>query len=202
MSGAAPGTGAVTTRRAGRGLVLDERSRPDAKAVLGCLLSRAEVADLAVGRIRLAAIDFRERDLATLRKCRVVIGRLDVHALLDAIDTAAHVPALATNVGVLRAFIATGRLELRSAGARRWSPDFCIVSGPRLGPWFDAGAAALVGHVGLGSAGTTAGPRLTSIMAGRDSLAAVASSFERLWATGHDVLDVVADTLARLPMRS
>jgi hypothetical protein len=182
--------------RTGRAVLLDDRSRPGARAALGGLLARSASADIAVDRVRLAAIDFRDRDLAGLRQCRVVLGNLDVHALIDAAEAAARAPAIAANVAVLRRFIATGRLQLRSGGARRWRPDFCVLHGDGLRPVARSGAISFIGHLGIGAAADR-GPNLTCVLAGEDATRRAGDAFDRLWSDGHDVLDVVAETLDR-----
>lgn len=200
MSGSVAGLG--DRGRVGLGLVLGDRQRPGVRTVLGGLLAQAETVDLAVSRVRLAAIDFHADDLAALHRCRVVVSGFDNGALIDAVDAAARVPSLARNLAVLRTFIDSGRLEIRSAGACRWSPDFCLAVGPLLRPWFRDGAAALVGHLGLGASHPDGGPRLTCLLSGWQSAASVEDGFLRVWSRGHDVIGVVAETLDRFRLRA
>lgn len=182
--------------KASRAVVLDDRSGPDARTALGKLIARASHADIAVDRVRLAAIDFRDSDLARLQVCRVILGRLDVHSLIDAAESASRAPAAAVNVDVLMRFIMAGRLQLRSAGASRWRPDFCVLRGPGLRTVTASQALALIGHLGIG-AGAERGPDLTCVVSGAAAVRKAGDAFERLWADGHDVLDVVSETLQR-----
>lgn len=186
--------------RVSRTVILDDTSEPGARVALGRLLARSSAADFAIDRVRLAAIDFQDRDLAGIDPCRVMLGRLDVHALIDAVDSASRAPAAAANIAVLRRFMASGRLQLRSAGARRWRPDFCILRGVGLQAVTRGGAVSLVGHLGIG-APADRGPNLTCVVAGADGIGRAAAAFERLWTDGHDVLDVVAETLDRFAGR-
>jgi hypothetical protein len=189
MNGAVP-------REVGRAVVLGEGGSPGARAVLGLIVSRAASVDLAIDGIRLAAIDFPAEHLAALQRCRVVLGRFDIHALAGAVQTAAQAAGQAAPLAVLRAFLAGGRAAIRSAGARRWNPDFCIARGPALARWFEDGVVVLVGYLGLGAENPLVGPRLTCVLTGRGAAGVVAHSFERLWSAGHDIVDVVVESLA------
>jgi hypothetical protein len=160
------------------------------------LLSRSTEADFAIHRVRLAAIDFTERDLARLATCRVVLGRLDVNALIDAAEATSRVASAAANLAVLRRFIAGGRVQIRAAGTHRWSPDFCIIRGDGLRTMSPDRRLSIVGHLGVGApAEHSAG--LTCVVAGTDAATRTARAFDRLWREAHDVLDVVAETLDR-----
>lgn len=182
-------------RRISRAVLLDGRSAPSARTALGRLLSRSTEADFAINRVRLAAIDFRESDLARLASCRVVLGRLDVNALIDAAEATSRVATAAANVAVLRRFIAGGRLRIRSAGAHRWDPDFCLLRGDGLRLMSPERRLAIVGHLGIGTQAEHSG--LTCVLAGADAGERATEAFEKLWEVGHDVLDVVAETLDR-----
>lgn len=185
----------VLERRAGPGIVLVEGTPPDARSALGLVVSRSETIDLAVDGIRLVSIDFGADDLAAVRECRVVLGGFANHAMSDAAAAAASDPSHARHLRVLHAFLAGGRVGVRSAGARHWAPDFCLARGPGLERWFEGGTVALVGYLGLGANHPYVGPRLTCIISGPGPVAAVALAFERLWSGGHDILDVVIEAL-------
>lgn len=189
-------TGPAMGPRTGRVAILDDGCGTGARVALGRLLRLSTSADFAVSRLRLAAIDFHEDDLVDLEQCRVILGHLDVHSLIDAAEAASRVPAAAANVAVLRRFIGSGRLNLRSGGASRWRPDFCLMRGDGLRTRTGAREVALVGHLGIGS-GAARGPNLTCVVAGTDAVRRASGAFDRLWTHGHDVLDVVAETLDR-----
>jgi hypothetical protein len=196
-----PGTPARRTGPAWAGIVIDQESNPDPRRILGRLLRRSECFDLAIGRVRLASIDFSVQDLHRVERCRVLVGGFDNHALLGAVGAAAAVPAHARNLTCLKEIIATGRLQLRSAGLWRWDPDFCLASGAGLRHWFQAGSAALVGCMGLSGPVACTMPRLACLVAGARSTDLLRNHFDRLWTVGHDILDVVAAALDAAPPR-
>jgi hypothetical protein len=181
--------------RAPVGVVVVERGTPDPRRVLGRLLERSRTFDLAVSGIRLASLVFRPRDIAATERCRVLIGGFDNHALLDAAFAAAAVPEHATNLRVLRDILASGRVEIRSAGVWRWNPDFCVAEGDRLRAWFPSGSAGLVGYMGLGAAPLYVAPRLACLVSGHRSMMSLRGRFDELWNVGHDVRDVVVEAL-------
>jgi len=180
-------------------VVIDEASTPDPRRVLGRLLRRSGHFDLAIARVRLASIDFTAEDLREIEQCRVLVGGFDNRALLGAVAAAADVPAHARNLGRLREIIATGRLRLRSPGLWRWDPDFCLAHGPALEPWFPAGKAALIGWLGLSGPIACSIPRMACLIACAASARRLQAGFDRLWAQGYDILDVVAGALDALP---
>jgi hypothetical protein len=184
-------------RFGGQAVVLDDAGAHNARSALGLIVSRARFVDLAVDGIRLAAFDFQPADLAVLEHCRVVIGGFDNHSLANAVENASGVPAHARHLGVLQGLLKSGRVELRSGGARHWSPDLCVARGSALARWFEDGAVALVGYLGLGAEHPFAGPRLTCVVAGAGPVSVVTDAFARLWSGSHDILDVVADALDR-----
>ena len=180
-------------------VLIDEASNPDPRRVLGRLLRRSARFDLAIGRVRLASIDFTTDDLRLVANCRVMVGGFDNRALLDAVGAAADVPSHARNLRALREIIATGRLQLRSPGLWRWDPDFCLADGPGLCHWFPGGSAAMVGWLGLNGPIVCSIPRTACLLACRRSTQRLRDSFERLWTLGHDILDVVAAALDAVP---
>jgi len=185
--------------RRSTGVVIDEESNPDPRRILGRLLRRSSRFDLAIGRVRLASIDFTADDLRPVERCRVLVGGFDNRALLGAVGAASAVPAHSRNLRSLRVIIATGRLQLRSAGLWRWDPDFCLAAGAGLRGWFPAGTAGMVGCLGLSGPVACSIPRLACLVAGTRSTGLLQNSFERLWSVGHDILDVVAAAIDAVP---
>jgi hypothetical protein len=179
---------------AGRGFLLDDERAPGVRALLGYLLSRAEAADIAVRRVRLAALDFSAAELGSVRECRVLLGGLDAAALIDAAAAARLDPHRAAPVSALRDLLSGGRAAIRSAGTCRWVPDFAIVRGlPADGPV--TGAACLSGWLGLDVRDDGAGTALTTMIAGSTAAAAATHRFEALWSDAYDVLPVVLRAL-------
>jgi hypothetical protein len=63
-------------------VLLDERSQPPLRAVIGALLGSAREADIAVMHVRIAALDLHADELTHVRKCRILLGKLDAQALM------------------------------------------------------------------------------------------------------------------------
>lgn len=169
-----------------RGLMLlDECSEPPLRSLIGKLLAGAETVDLAVARIRLASLDLTEREIAGPRRCRVLIGHLDASTLLDA--GAARQEAVAR----LARWTRSGRLQVRSAGISRWTPDFSTYSTP------DDRRCLLGAHY-FGNPQLTVGPSFTVVTDDPDVHAALGLRFDQLWDRSHDVLPAIAQVLDRV----
>lgn len=177
------------------GLLLDERSSPSPREVIGALLGAAREACFAVARLRLAAIDLRASELAGVRRCRVLVGRLDADVLADA-AAAAHGAELRRNLETLAGFLASGRVEVRAAGREAWVPDFSVFIGLPADVVPGGGAAIVGGHYFLRPF-PVAGPSLTCVLPDGAAARRAARRFEELWAGGYDVLPVVRDAIAR-----
>lgn len=174
-----------------RTMLVDDRARPTFRERLGHALAGAAEADFAVARIRLAAIDLTDRETARVRRCRVLVGRLDAEALVRTGDQAPGGGAPAA----LRAFLDSGRLEVRAAGLEVWTPDFSILRGLRDAPH---DALVVVGAHYFARPFTNGGPAFTCMLAGREAADRATRRFEELWRKGYDVADIVREALARL----
>lgn len=168
------------------GTLLDERSEPSVRQVIGQLLAAGGHADFAVRRIRMDGIDLQAGELGGLERCRVLLGRLDVGMVADAAE-AARLPERRRNLAVLRDFLRSGRLEVRAAGGAAWSPDFSVLHGA-------AGPVALVGAHYFARPDPPEGVALTCVLAG-PAAARAAGRFAALWNDAYDVTPIVADAL-------
>jgi hypothetical protein len=178
-----------------RGFLLDDERTPGVRAVLGYVLSRADAADFAVRRVRLAALDFSPAELRAVRRCRVLLGSLDAGALAEAAIAVGSDPGRSLAMSALRDLLTSGRAEIRSAGTCRWIPDFAVLRGlPPDGP-VPGGAACLSGWLGLDARQDSVATVLTSIVAGPTAAAAAVSRFEALWADAYDVLPIIVQAL-------
>ena len=101
--------------------LIDEHSSPSLRTVIGRLLASAGCADFAVSNIRLAMLDLTESELSRIRRCRILLGRLDARALCSADHSAADLTARA-----LLHFIDSGRVEIRNGRLATWAPDFSV----------------------------------------------------------------------------
>lgn len=167
-----------------RTVLIDERSDPDLRAVIGGLLTSSESADFAVTRIRLAAMDLTDEEVA-IPRCRLLLGALDASML----DDASYVPTAArADVGRLLGWVRSGRLEIRSAGIGGWIPDFSI---------YRAGNAStcLLGAHYFGNPQLSVGPSFTCLVRDAASARIVADRFDALWDRSHDVLPAIRDVL-------
>lgn len=164
--------------------VLDERSDPPLRQQLSDVLQEAESADFAVHRIRLAALDLQENELAGGGDWRVLVGRLDAALLLD-------VPATSsTHFQRLQRFVSSGRLQVRSVGLGGWTPDFAILRG--------ASTTSLIGSIYFGQPHLVTGPAFTVRAHDEETARLLTHRFEELWADAHDVLPAVQRVLARV----
>lgn len=175
--------------------LVDERSRHPVRERIGALLTRASAANFAVSRIRLAALDLSAGELAGVRECRVLLGRLDVGMLLDAADAPGAgewvAPSRAARrLEVLTAFASSGRLAVRAAGLDGWVPDFSVYRSAE-------GRSALLGAHFFGSTEPIAGPSFTAIIEDAAAIERLASRYEELWRRGHDVLPAIREVLER-----
>jgi len=170
-------------------ILLDERSSPSLRQVLGNTLARATEADFAVARIRLAQIDLTPAEVARIRRWRVLLGRLDVESLARP-DRRSNPQRDALTL--LRLFD-NGRMAVRAAGLQGWNPDFAVLRGLDGG-----GALTVVGSIYFGTPQHTDGPSFTCILTTPAHAAAATARFDVLWQRAYDVEAVVREALERM----
>lgn len=175
----------------------DERSSPTFREVVGQLLRHARLADFAVARIRLQAVDLEAAELAGLDRCRVLLGRLDVHTLTAAPSTGVESPGPSRlrHLRVLAGFAASGRLQVRVSAGQMWVPDFSVFHGLSCPAAVPSGAVCLLGAHTFAHFHPVVGPSLTSVMGAAQAVRRAGRQFAELWELGYDVLPVVAETL-------
>lgn len=183
---------------AGPGMLLDGRRQPSLRSVVGRLLARATAADFAISRVRLAAIDLTPDELDNVQRCRVLLGRLDIDALVAPLDHAGRTSDRTPHLTALRAFLASGRATVRTAGTTLWLPDFSVLSGPAEHDSVPAGGVCLVGAHYFARPYPTRGPALTCLLSDARSVARARERFDELWELGYDVLPVITETLDAL----
>ena len=172
------------------GILLDEQSGTSVRQVIGLLLSRAREADFAIARIRLGAVDLTPGELAAVRHCRVLLGRLDVQSLAAAPDS--HPQAMAA----LLDFLHSGRIEVRSAGGASWHNDFSIFRGLPADHVLPRGQACLVGAHSFWNPQAADGPSFTCVLGSPGATARAARRFAHLWNRAYDVLPVLIQTVS------
>jgi hypothetical protein len=181
-------------------VLVDERHPESVRARIGELLRQADTADFAVSRIRLGALDLTARETDGVRRCRVLLGRLDAGMLLEAAE--AMPVGAAERLEVLRSFAASGRLEVRAAGMAAWVPDFSLYAS--AGPGESAGRprrrsplVALLGAHYFGSPEPFVEPSFTAMIGDPAAVRLLRDRFAELWELGHDVLPAIGDVLER-----
>lgn len=162
--------------------LIDEHAEPGLRLRLGSLLATSRTAAIAIAQMRLAGLDLVPGEVGGLEECRIMLGRLDAQTLHDS-------PA---ETGLLKAFAASGRLQIRTAPQHVWTPDFSIFKTP------DGAHTTLVGAHYFGRPYPLFGLALTCIHHDPETARLAEASFERLWQAGYDVLPVIIDTLDRL----
>jgi hypothetical protein len=170
-------------------VLIDDDARPALREHIGRLLSTCTTADIAVGHIRLAALDLDDRETRAVRRCRILLGRLDARALSDVgFDNDYDERGMQT----LCAFLESGRIEIRSAGLGAWAPDFSVYRGLP-----DGGGAVLIGAHYFRAPPMAHGPSFTALLTDGHSVATAAARFEALWRRSHDVHEPVITAVRR-----
>lgn len=154
------------------------------------LLAASSDVALAVEHVRLPSLHRVIDVLEHVGHCRMALARLELHHL-----GVGPRPDGADRKGVERllAYAASGRLEIRSAGAMRWDPDFSLfrMADRRCGTFCLFGAHYLAPpHPALDWP-------LTCLLTRRAAVRRVAAHFEQLWDAAHDVLGPVVESLER-----
>lgn len=169
--------------------VLDERADPPLRRVIGSLLTSCDRADLAIGRIRLGALDLSETEVRGPTRCRVLLGQLDASTLLDAAPAR---PEGRVSIGRLAEWLESDRLEVRSAGIGAWAPDFSVYHGRGRGR--DASTSIIGAHY-FGSPQLTVGPSVTVLLRDRGAARLLTGRFRELWDRSHDVAPAIMEVL-------
>jgi hypothetical protein len=176
-------------------ILLDDRTDPPLRTLIGTLLARATTAEFAISRMRLDGLDLGGGELSRIQRCRVLLGRLDARALEELMGGDHHGPARRHHLRALREFLSSGRVEVRASGVIAWNPDFSILGGLHDAP---AEAVALVGAHYFLRPFPIDGVALTTMITAPGTVDRVRTRFEELWEEGYDVGDVVRAALDHL----
>lgn len=144
----------------------------------------------AVEHVRLASLHRVSDVLPGVARCRIVLGRLDVHRL--DLGGAQGDPQ---RLGLQRLLdhARGGSLQIRTAGALRWDPDFSLYhhADRRCGSFCLLGAHYLAPpHPGIDWP-------LTCLLTGRRAVQHAVQHFEGIWTGAHDALGPIMETLER-----
>jgi hypothetical protein len=129
--------------------------------------------------------------MTRLKRLRVLLSRFDARFAADAHALALDLAQLRQLHGLLR-IVESERVEIRSAGAALWTPDFSLFRGLADG----REDVLLVGAHYFRPLFSTGGAALTCVMRDTTAVARAAQRFEGLWEFAHDVRDVIAETLS------
>ncbi len=158
------------------------------------LLARSAHADLAIARIRLAALRFSAPELARVR-VRLLVGRLDVDTVAGAPGAAVFDGGRKAELDRLRGFLRSGRVQVRAGGMVRWDPDFSVF---RQADAAEVRGVVLVGSHRFDVPAAASVPALCGVLRRREAVALVEERFEALWALAYDVTPVAGEMLDRL----
>jgi hypothetical protein len=162
--------------------VLDEFTTPSLRETMSVLMSASRRVDMALTRMRLAGINLSDGEVGKMERLRVVIGKLDADALLQSQSRpVAHIERL-------RAFGASGNLEIRSVPRFHWDPDFSI---------YDQRAALIGAHYN-DLPYPADGIAFTCVVTNANAIRRSQHRFDEMWQRGYDVLPVVIETLDAL----
>jgi hypothetical protein len=175
------------------GLLQDERSDPPLRAVIGSLLSRCTHASIALSNVRLAMIDLADDELAAVRQCRILLGRLDARSLGG---LSVHDAAALRHADALLHFIGSSRVEIRSAGLATWAPDFSIYTRHRgAGHSQERTGTALIGAHWFREPTAAGGPSFTVRSSEALIVELALARFDELWQNAYDIRAAVLDTV-------
>lgn len=171
-------------------MLIDDRSDPPLRAHIGRLLATHAYAEIAVGSIRLSALDLTAPETQHVKRWRVLLGRLEAHSIMPA-DVAAHEED--ARLHALLHLLESGRAEIRSAGLAAWTPDLSIYRDSTS----DAAGACLIGAHYFSEPLIADGPSFTILLTDSASVARALARFETLWERSHDVLEPVLTAIRR-----
>lgn len=184
--------------------LVDDTTRPALRERIGRLLAECDRAEIAVGSVRLAALDLTEHETRGVRRCRILLGRLEARTLTE---VGVGDAGIDDRMQSLRAFLESGRVEIRSAGLSAWSPDFSIYRGHAVPPQPRSDRGTGDGRAGGGATcligahyfhePPTNGPAFTTVLTDPQSVATALARFETLWTRSHDVLEPVVSAVYR-----
>jgi len=174
--------------------LLDERSRPGFRELFGRLARRASGLDVALTHLRLSTLDLSERELAHVRRIRLVLSEVSAASLDAEAHAVLHRGLMAANLRRLAALLHLGTIEVRSAPLGGWSPDFTVFRRD------DGPFAVLVGPHRFERGWSQEGPVLASLHGPEEALRA-GGRFVEVWSRAHDIRPAISRILARAEQR-
>ncbi len=161
-------------------VLIDERTRPDFRAIFGTLAGGSTEIATAVTRVRISTLDLDAGEVERVEHFRVLIAELNALTLDSEARLIQADPRRSPRVPLLRKLLESERLEVRSAPLGGWSPDFTVFSdetGPR---------AVVAGFHWFERPYPHRGPALTALHF-EDAARLAAERHAELWQRAHDV---------------
>ena len=177
-----------------RPALIDERSPIPFRTLFGRLLSSSTELDTAILRVRLSGVDLSERELAGLRRLRILVAEINAKTLEEEAFALFMDPGKRQTLGRIQGLLHGGRLELRSAPLAGWSPDFSVFSDPR-GP-----RALFLGLHWMLRPFPHRGPAWLACFGPQEAHRAH-QRFEELWEKAHEIGPAVLRLLERATTR-
>jgi hypothetical protein len=160
--------------------LIDERDPADFRTLFGRLLAGSSVADTAIFRVRLGAVDLSNRELGNLHRLRVLVAEANAHTVEGEAYALAVDPLKRDNLSRVLTLLQKGVMELRSAPLGGWSPDFTVFSNHR-GPQH-----LLLGLHWFHRPFPYRGPAW-AVRLGVKEASRAADRFQELWEGAHDI---------------
>jgi hypothetical protein len=172
----------------------DERSPLGFRRLFGDLLARSQALDTALRRIRLGSVDLSARELAGVKRFRVLVAEVDARTVEEEAYGLDMDPEKRESLARIRTLLETGVMEIRSAPLGGWSPDFSVFSGTR-GPH-----SLLLGLHWFQRPSLHRGPAW-AVCLGETEARHGHRRYQELWEGAHDIGEAILGLLHRASRR-
>ncbi len=173
---------------------MDERSTPNFRGFFGMLLSDSSVVEVAILRIRLAAVDLTSRELGSITRFRVLVAEANAQTVEEEAYALIMDPEKRENLRRVLNLLRAGILEIRSAPLGGWSPDFSVFSDN------DGPTNLLMGLHWFHRPFPHRGPAWAARF-GPEEAKRAQRRFRRLWDGAHEIGPAVQELMERTALR-
>jgi hypothetical protein len=157
-----------------------------ARTMRELIAASTEIA-FAVARVRLSALESIARMIPELERCRLVLAQFTASGLILPHDV---IHDRRDGLLQLLEYARSERIEVRSAGASRWEPDFSLF---RLRA--DGDSVCMLGAHHLLPAENDIEWPLTCVLTQRSAVKRAHTHFESVWQSAHDVKPAIVGIL-------